>query len=317
MAVGPKPSTAEGYHSDVTEACERALLTLLCAFGSLKPTLRLVGGLVPRYLTPATPPDVPAHAGTSDVDVVLNLQLIAEGTGYAALADQLTARGFERYVNPQGTSSSWRWKRQINEYIYVLIEFLRDAGDAQPGKLVNVDGERVSALSVKFAGVVHDWFREREVTGRLLDGGGISTEVVRFADVPAFVILKALALDDRVENKDAADLIHVLQYAGTIEEIAEMFVARELSQAHPGAVEAGVNALRRRFCDDQHGEGYEKAGSVAYARFHDVGDPDEFVRAQRYAAGLVQLLLGYIDERLSRLLAAPEAAHLRAGAAPT
>ncbi|MGU7773763.1 hypothetical protein ACV229_26715 [Burkholderia sp. MR1-5-21] len=254
---------------------------------------------MPRYLTPEAPPDVPAHAGTSDVDVVLNLEVIAQGDGYAALADQLAARDFERFVNAEGNASSWRWTRKVDEHLYVLVEFLRDAGDEQPGRAVSVDGERVSALSMKFAGIVHDWFKEREVTGQLLDGGGKSTEVVRFADVPAFVILKALALDDRHENKDAADLIHVLRYAGTIEEIADEFVARAWTQAHPGAVEAGIHALRRRFCDDDDTEGYEKIGPVGYARFHYVGDDDALVRDQRYAAGLVQSLLDHIAARLN------------------
>ncbi|MET3620107.1 hypothetical protein [Burkholderia ambifaria] len=67
--AGVKPTTASGYSADVTEACERTRLTLIGAFGSLGHTLRLVGGLVPRYLTPETPPDVPAHAGTADVDI--------------------------------------------------------------------------------------------------------------------------------------------------------------------------------------------------------------------------------------------------------
>lgn len=52
MAKELKPRTASGYDTDVTLACERTLLTLLSAFGNLKDTLRLVGGLVPRYLTP-------------------------------------------------------------------------------------------------------------------------------------------------------------------------------------------------------------------------------------------------------------------------
>lgn len=125
---------------------------------------------------------------------------------------------------------------------------------------------------------------------------------MRFADVPAFVILKALALDDRLENKDAADLIHVLRYAGKIDEVANLFVQRALSQTHLGAVEAGLNALRRRFCDDQHGEGYEKVGAVAYARFHYADDDEALVRDQRYAAGLVQSLVELIDARLSELL---------------
>jgi hypothetical protein len=303
MAIGAKPTTAAGYYADVTAACERTLLTLLGAFGSLKTTLRLVGGLVPRYLTPEAPPEVPAHAGTSDVDIVLNIQVIAQGDGYAALADQLAARGFERYVNPEGNASSWRWKRRVDEHMFVLVEFLRDAGGEQAGKAVSVDGERVSALTVKFAGIVHDWFLEREVTGKLLNEGGVSTEVVRFADVPAFVTLKALALDDRLENKDAADLIHVLRYAGAIEGVADLFVQRELSQTHPGAIEAGLAALRRRFCDDEHGEGYKKAGSVAYAKFYDAGDEDGFVRDQRFAAGLIQALLDHISAKLEERLA--------------
>jgi hypothetical protein len=102
----------------------------------------------------------------------------------------------------------------------VRVGFLRDATGAQPGKFVSVDDEGVSALVVSFAGIVHDWYQQKKISGRLLDRGAVSTEVVRFADVQAFVILKALALDPRMANKDAADLIHVLRYAGEIEEIA-------------------------------------------------------------------------------------------------
>nr|WP_315594627.1 hypothetical protein [uncultured Cupriavidus sp.] len=200
-----------------------------------------------------------------------------------------------------GNRSSWQWKRKVDEHTHVLVEFLRDAGTDRPGKLVTVDGERVSALAVRLGGVVHDWYGERKVTGQLLDGGGISTEVVRFADVPAFVILKALALADRMENKDAGDLIHVLHYAGTIDAVAELFVQRQLTNAHPGAINAGLAALRSRFCDDEDGEGYEKAGSVAYTKFHVVNgdDEDDFVAKQRFASGLVQALLDRFEVRLA------------------
>jgi hypothetical protein len=298
MATGPKPRTATGYNADLTVSCERTLLTLLGAFGTLKDTLRLVGGLVPRYLTPAAPPDVPAHAGTSDVDVVLNLALIAGGEGYASLADQLEARGFARQVNDAGKPSSWRWQRQVDEHTYVLVEFLRDADGATPGRVVSVDGERVSALCLAHAGIVHDWYQEREIRGQLLDGGGHASEVIRYADVPAFVILKALALADRQENKDAADLIHVLQYAGDVAQVADLFVQKLRSQQHADAIAAGLDALRRCFCDDEHAQGHEKLGAVAYAAFHDDHDDEEqLVRDRRMAAGLVQAILDVVGVR--------------------
>lgn len=206
--VTTKPTSADGYNADHTFACERALVTLLRGFGSLKHTLRLIGGLVPRYLTPERPPDVPPHAGTSDVDIVLNLQLLAEDEAYKSLAKQLGDRGFTRYVNDDGKASSWRWQRQVSEREYVLVEFLRDASEEPGGKVSAVDGEGISALAIKHAGIVHGWFAEKEITAELLDGGGKATETVRFADVTAFLVLKSLAFDDRAENKDAADLVH-------------------------------------------------------------------------------------------------------------
>lgn len=307
MAIAPKPITADGYDADHTLACERVLVTMLAAFGTLKTTLRLVGGLVPRYLTPEAPPDVPAHFGTSDVDVVLNLQVIAEGDGYDSLADQLKARKFERYTNPEGKVSKWRWLRQVSEHEYVMVEFLQGATEQTPaGRVAGVDGEAVSALAINHADIVHDWYREKEVTVELLDEGGISTETVRFADVPAFVILKALAFDDRGAPKDAGDLIHVLRYAGTPEELARQILDRISTGKHAQAIEDGLRALERRFCDGEGVEGYLRNGPVAFATFLLGTDPEleeERILEQRNAAGLVNEIVVFV--RRQRI--APEA----------
>ena len=75
--MSEKFKTVDGYSANLTRDCETALVVLLQAFGSLKDTLRLVGGLVPRYLTPERSPEVPPHAGTTDVDVVLNVSVLA------------------------------------------------------------------------------------------------------------------------------------------------------------------------------------------------------------------------------------------------
>jgi hypothetical protein len=237
------------------------------------------------------------HAGTSDVDIVLNLEVLAAGNEYASLADQLNARGFTRWVD-EGRAASWRWRRRVSEHIEVVVELLRDAGDEAPGRSISVDGERVSALTIKHARIVHDWYQEKEISAELLDGNGVSVDVVRFADVPAFVILKALALDQRQERKDAADLIHVIRYSGSVEDVAALFVERIRSGLHPEAVQDGLAALSKRFGDDRHGEGFEKVGAVAYARFYGAEDEDELVGRQRFAAGLIQSLLAEIDAQL-------------------
>ena len=120
-----KPATAAGYNDEDTIACERVLVSLLRGFGMLKDTLRLVGGLVPRYLTPARPPEVPAHAGTTDVDLVLNVQVMAKAEGYKALAKQLKDQGFTRGLNDKGVPVGWQWQRQVSEHEFVVVEFLQ------------------------------------------------------------------------------------------------------------------------------------------------------------------------------------------------
>ncbi|MBI3346529.1 MAG: hypothetical protein HY020_04890 [Burkholderiales bacterium] len=62
--MAEKHKSAEAYSKEKTLACETAFVLLLQAFGTLKPTVRRIGGLVPRYLAPEAPPDVPAHVGS-------------------------------------------------------------------------------------------------------------------------------------------------------------------------------------------------------------------------------------------------------------
>ena len=304
MATAEKPKTANGYDTAQTVACERVLVTLLKAFGTLKDSIRLVGGLVPRYLTPAMPPDVPPHAGTSDVDIVFNLQVIAEGDGYASLGEQLKQRGFVRYRKPGATApSSWQWEYKISEHESVVVDFLHEAADqSQLAKAISIGGESVSALGIRHASVVHHWYREKNVTAELFGNAGISTELVRFADLTSFVILKALAFDQRAENKDAGDLVHVMQYAGTPEEVGAEIVSRYRSGQHNQAILDALSALKNCFCDGEGGEGYRRNGPVAAANFKlglQDDDDEARVREQLDVAGLVMEIVAYVQNGIS------------------
>jgi len=80
-----KPATLDGYSDQYTVDCERVLVTLLRGLGPWKHSVYLVGGLTPRYLISARPPVVPAHAGTLDLDIVIDLQILADTEAYHML----------------------------------------------------------------------------------------------------------------------------------------------------------------------------------------------------------------------------------------
>lgn len=299
MAFDDKPRNAVGYDDGVTQICESVLLTLLGAFSTLADTVTLVGGLAPRYITPPLAPRVPAHAGTRDVDMVLDLAVIADGESYAKLAKQLKKANFKRFVDEDQNPVSWRWSITVGT-LEVFVEFLADAQDKDAGKAFPVGSEKISALAIKHAAITHDWYIVREVTAKLLDGD-IITCPVRVADVPAFVILKALALHQRRTGKDAADLIHVLRYAsdGQLEELAALFVARYQSGKHRQALDDGLQALRYCFCHDDANELLNMIGPARYAQFHSRGDDDEDTQNRRYASGLIRSLLDEIETQLT------------------
>jgi hypothetical protein len=99
-------------------------VTRLRGPGPWKDSVFLVGGLTPRYLVRARPPDVPPHAGTQDVDIVIDLQLLADTQAYHTLEENLHARGFERATNETGQKPSWRWQTRTEHDALMVLELL-------------------------------------------------------------------------------------------------------------------------------------------------------------------------------------------------
>ncbi len=293
-----KPTTLTGYHSPITEACERVLVTLLRGLGPYKRSIYLVGGLTPRYLVHARPPAVPPHAGTGDVDVVIDLAILADTDAYHTLEENLKRMGFERATNDNGVKLSWRWQAQADAKTTLVLEFLADAPDVAGGKVQPLPTEgAISALNIPHSSIVFDLHDEIEVTAELLGDNGQATETVQYANLVSFTCLKAFAFDQRAEQKDAHDLVYCLEHAegGMDAAVAEFQAA--LNTKHAEVIRSALTILARRFCDDNRGEGYRKDGPVAVARFEggddggDDGARDRRLLRQRQASDVVSRLI--------------------------
>lgn len=226
--MAEKHKKAALYSEETTLACEVALGLLHEAFGSFKDSLRLIGGLVPRYLAPSEP----AHVGTTDVDIVLDVQVLLAGEDYSSLRDQLKNAGFQRLTREGKPPSSWQWQLNIKG-VDVIVEFLVSSDNPEEKGLVPLDGEEISACRIPYAAMAKDWFVARKLWFERPDGTGISTETIRYADAPAFVALKALAMKYRHEEKDVADLVHILRhFDGAPASIAEVYATRLAAGEH-------------------------------------------------------------------------------------
>ncbi len=168
-----KPQGLGGYDGDVTAACERVLVTLLSGLGPWKESVYLVGGLVPRYVVKARPPEVPPHAGTADVDIVVDLALLTDTAAYETLEENLKRLGFERGENARGQVVNWRWKTKTEIGVVLVLEFLADDPELGGGRVQELPTKgNISALNIPHASMVFDLHDKVEITAELLGGGG-------------------------------------------------------------------------------------------------------------------------------------------------
>jgi hypothetical protein len=211
-----KPSTLTGYSDQHTLDCERVLVTLLRGLGPWKDSVYLIGGLTPRYLVPARPPAVPAHAGTMDVDIVIDLQILADTQAYQTLEENLKKLRFERAVNDKQQKLSWRWQTMTEHGAVIVLELLADAPDIAGGKVEALPTEgTISALNIPHSSIVFDLNQVTEIRAELLGDNGVATEKVRHANLLSFTCLKAFAFDQRNERKDAHDLAYCIEHHPT------------------------------------------------------------------------------------------------------
>jgi hypothetical protein len=291
-----KPTTLNGYSDRYTQDCERVLVTLLRGLGPWKESVCLVGGLTPRYLVKARPPIVPAHAGTLDVDIVIDLQILADTQAYHTLEENLKKMGFERAENDKQQKLSWRWQTRTEHGALMVLELLADAPAIAGGKVQPLPTEgTISALNIPHSSIVFDLYQVTEIEAELLGGDGIAVEKIKHADLISFTCLKAFAFDQRFERKDAHDLIYCLEHAPDgADAVAEAF-RRERVGKHADVIKSALAILQSRFAQVGETEGYRKDGPVAVAKF-ELGEGDE--AEQREARALRQREASEVIEQL-------------------
>lgn len=295
-----KPKTFDGYDTAYTLDCERVLVTLLRGLGPWKNSVCLIGGLTPRYLVDASREGVPPHAGTQDVDIVIDLQILADTEAYHTLEENLKKMGFERAENNDGKKLSWRWKTKTEADVIVILELISESAELGGGKVQALPTEKtISALNVPYSSMVFDLHESKEIHAELLGENGVATEKVRFANLVSFTCLKSFAFDHRNERKDAHDLVYCLEHIpGGVLAAREQF-RKVLDSKHEKTVRSALDILQKRFASDEKIEGYQKDGPVSVAKF-ELGESTE--AATKESRILRQRNVSYVIEQLLEVL---------------
>lgn len=271
--------TKTDYSQRAVAAAESALLELTHLLGEYRDNIVLVGGLVPRYLIPGA--EEP-HIGSTDIDLALEHRHFDE-RGYKTVHDLLTGRGYK-----QDTEQPFIYRKEITvegSPITVQVDLLSGeyGGTGKSRRTQKV--QDIRPRKARGADIAFERPLEVEISGHL-PGGGKDKVTVRIPGIVPFLVMKAMAMHDRLKEKDAYDIYYCLRhYPGGPQSIAAEFDA---VKKH-GLVREALVVLSERF------ESLAHVGPVHIAAFLEITDPDEQQRIRRDAFERASILIGILS----------------------
>ena len=183
------------------EAAERALVRVVHHYGA-KPEFVVLGGLVPELLCSGSEWQ---HAGTTDVDVQVDLEIACGAVNTARLEQALRNAEFE-----PDNERVWRWMADgTNTRTVVKFELLADVGSAPANSTVHFDAcEELGAVNLRGTGFASRDVEVRELRAHI--GGVLHTVELNVTGLAGFLLAKAAAAYSRRKPKDWYDVAFVL-----------------------------------------------------------------------------------------------------------
>lgn len=241
------------------KAAEEALVRVVHHYGRT-PEFVLLGGLVPELLCDKS--EV-LHAGTTDVDVQVNLEIAAGAANGRRLEQALGNAEFE-----STDGKVWRWQTEAEGMkASVKFELLADLDD-QPTEATIIFDEcdALGAVNLRGTGFAARDFAPHRLNAKI---GGVRYDVeVNVTGLAGFLLAKTAAAYGRRKTKDWYDIAFVLRHnnAGGPQEAADRVKGAfaddlagmttaldELAANFTSSLDQGPSAYSQQFAIDHPG----------------------------------------------------------------
>ncbi|MBI4318412.1 MAG: hypothetical protein HY675_07970 [Chloroflexi bacterium] len=271
MAIG-----RTDYSEDLVAAARSVLLEVTRLLGEYRDDIVIIGGWVPELLLSGGPMK---HVGSTDVDLALNHQALAEPR-YKTILDLLQSRGYA-----QSSEQPFIFKRTIplpDRAITVQVDLLAGEYEGTGRSRRHQRIQDVKARKVRGCDLAFGMSTEVTIHG-ILPGGAEDSATIRVASIVPFIVMKGMAMHDRLKEKDAWDIYFcVTNYPEGLDALVKEF------QPHmdKGLVREGLEKIASKFAS------VNQVGPTHVVDFEKVDDRDERARIQRDAFEKVNYLLG-------------------------
>lgn len=231
--------TARDYTAEAVSAARAVLIELTHLLGRYRGDIVLVGGWVPPLLLG----EKSNHVGSMDVDLALDHKKLERG-GYASIGRLLTGAGYVQDAEQPFTyrkevlAASCKLQVQVD---LLAGEYEGTGRSRRTQRFQDVRPRKARGCDLAFTAPV-----EVKVEGRL-PSGALDSVSVRVTALGPFIVMKGIALRERLKAKDAYDIYFVLRHA-PFDHVVDSI--RQLGDH--GLLREALDALSEKFASPKH-----------------------------------------------------------------
>lgn len=271
--------TRDDYREEAVQAARSVLLELTHLLGEFRNDIVLVGGWVPGLILPDSEIQ---HLGSTDVDLAFNHKTIRSDT-YETICNLLKEGGYREGKQPfiffrDVTIGGRNYEVQVD---LLAGEYAGSSKSHRYQKVQDVMARKARGCDLAFEHPL-----EVKLEGALPEGGKDSV-LVRVSSIVPFIVMKSMALADRLKEKDAWDIHFCIEnYPGGLDALAAVF-RPFMSQ---GLVKEGIRNITEKFASVDH------IGPKFVADFEGLTDAPTRLQRHREVYERVRALLDLISE---------------------
>ncbi len=206
------------YGDREVNACKAVLLELVHLLGEIKDEMVIIGGWTPTFLFPQS--DDP-HVGSLDIDVALDFSKIPDNT-YQTILKAFLKRGYT-----QDKEQPFRFFRKVKiegagpisiEVDLMTGEYGGTGKGHRTQKIQDILARKARGCDLAFDSSI-----TVTLEGELPEGGKDKVSF-KVAGIVPFLVMKGMAMYERMKEKDAYDIYYCVEhYPGGVEGLASEF----------------------------------------------------------------------------------------------
>lgn len=231
------------YGEREVRACKTVLLELAHILGEIRDEVVIIGGWTPTFLLPQA--DDP-HVGSLDIDLALDFSRIPDDT-YQTILEAFLKRGYT-----QDKDQPFRFFRKVKtegaEPISVEVDLMAGEYGGTDKRHRTQKVQDVRARKARGCDLAFDASISVTLEGELPDGGKDRASF-KVAGIVPFLVMKGMAMYERLKEKDAYDIYYCVDhYPGGVEALAAEFMPYIKNKL----VVEGLAKMRSKFASVEH-----------------------------------------------------------------